>query len=100
MKKLLITFAVLLVMGALAVAQTGPSEQAQDKATTNLAVVSGIDLATGSSPNTPADLNSADMVPPDFRGTELEKAYQQEEQDGWKDPNIIYSTGLEAVGGQ
>jgi hypothetical protein len=46
------------------------------------------------------DLNSPNFTHQDFRGTLLEKAYQQEPQSGWQDPNLIKSTGTIGPGGQ
>jgi uncharacterized protein YjbI with pentapeptide repeats len=46
------------------------------------------------------DLNSPNFTHPDFQGTLLEKAYQQESQSGWQDPNLTKSTGTIGPGGE
>ena len=100
MRKLWLASAVLLVMGALAVAQTGPTDHGQTSAMNSQQVQSGAgQKAMDPSTAQQIDLNSPDSAQPDFRGTELEKAYQQEPQTGWQDPNIIRSGSLDQAGG-
>jgi hypothetical protein len=45
------------------------------------------------------DLNSPTFTHFDFRGTLLEKAYQQEPQSGWQNPNLTKSAGTIGAGG-
>ena len=105
MKTLLLALAVLFVMGALSVAQT--YDQSQDTTSTPSTLNgapandSALNQQTNDSATTAvqANTNGSNFVPQDFRGTELEKAYQQEAASGWNDPNITKSNGVDAGGG-
>ena len=98
MRKFLLVSAALLVMGTIAVAQaydqnqdtTSPSttnSMQQNDSTKNQQTSSATDFTDQTSQ---IGVNSNNYQP-DYRGTELEKAYQQEEQSGWTDPDVIKS---------
>jgi len=102
-RNLLLVFAGLLVVGTLAVAQT--YEPSQSTALTPSAVTStqpnGITMVQPTSDSEgQTDLNSPNFTHPDFRGTELEKAYQQEPRSGWQNPNITKSAPSDGSGGE
>ena len=97
MKNLLLAFAVLFVMGTLAVAQSQNTVAPSSMNSTQSSAVSsslgddGAALAQEASQIEQTDLNSPNFTHQDFRGTELEKAYQQEPRSGWQNPNITKS---------
>ena len=45
------------------------------------------------------DLNSPNFTHSDFRGTILEKVYNQESHSGWQDPNLTKSAAAPSGGG-
>jgi hypothetical protein len=99
MRNFLLAFAVLLVVGAAAVAQTTYDQNQGTASPATTTSTQQNDSAMNQQTSGSADaevqaaqagVNSPDYRP-DFRGTELEKAYQQEEQSGWQDPNITKS---------
>ena len=89
MRKMLLAFVVLLVMGALAVAQTPTPTVMPDQGQT--APMASVEQT---------DLNSPNFTHQDFAGTQLEKAYQQEEKSGWENPNLTKSAGIDGPSGQ
>jgi hypothetical protein len=109
MRKLPLAFAVLLIMGTVAVAQTYDQNQdtttpssttsiQQNDSTMSQQTIGNTDATL------PADqvgVNSPDYRP-DYRGTELEKAYQQEPESFWQDPDITKSASvsIQENGGQ
>jgi hypothetical protein len=107
MRKFLLAFAVLVAMGTLAVAQTyDQSQDATSPPSTTNGTANDSAVTQQASDNDAAaqqveqtDLNSPNFTHQDFRGTELEKAYQREEQSGWNDPNITKSSGIDNGGG-
>jgi hypothetical protein len=102
-----IAVATLFLLGIFAMAQSNNQNQSTVAPHTTKRMqrnksamgqqVNGSPYATV--PPSQVGVNSPDYRP-DFRGTELEKAYQQEEKTGWKDPNIIKSGPFDAVGPQ
>jgi hypothetical protein len=105
MKNFLLAFAVLFVLGTLAVAQTYDQNQGTAAPSSmNNAQSNGISQASGNDPVAQqaeeTDLNSPNFTHQDFRGTELERAYQQEAQSGWQNPNLTKSAGIDGPGGQ
>ena len=99
----LLVFAGLLVLGTLAVAQT--YDQSQRTALTTSAVTSTQPNDTTmvqptSDSEGQTDLNSPNFTHQDFRGTELEQAYQQEPRSGWQNRNITKSAPSDGSGGE
>jgi len=93
--------AMLFLMGTLAMAQNQSTETPpttkrlqRNNSTTRQQASGNVDATVEPSK---VGVNSPDYRP-DFRGTELEKAFQQEEKAGWKDPSIIKSGPFDAVG--
>ena len=108
MRNFLLAFAVLLVMGTVAVAQGYDQNQSAPTPSTTYSTQQNDTMSQQTSADTDASalavrpgVNSSDYRP-DFRGTELEKAYQQEEAAGWQDPDITKSDSqnLSDNGGQ
>jgi hypothetical protein len=104
-KKFLLVFAVLLVMGSLAVAQTYGESQSTTSApsTTNSMQTNDSAMGQQASDNNAAaeqtDPDSTNFTHQDFRGTELEKAYQQFDKSGRSDCSAIRATGCDQGGG-
>ena len=105
MRKFRLAFAVLVAMGTLAVAQTyGQSQDTTSPpSTTNRTPANDTAMDQQMNDNTAAAAqtyaNGSNFTPQDFRGTELEKAYQQEPQSGWENPNLTKSANIGGAGG-
>ena len=91
MKNLVLAFAVLLVMGTIAVAQTYDQNQGTTPPSTTYNTQQNDSamsqpMGQDSSATLPADQVGVNdpSYRPDFRGTELEKAYQNEAAAGWQ----------------
>jgi hypothetical protein len=103
MKNLLLAFAVLFVMGTLAVAQSQNTAAPSSMNGTQSTAVSpsqgdnGAALAQEAT-HEQTDLNSPNFTHEDIRGTELEKAYQRESVSGWQDPNTTKSAVIAGGG--
>ena len=117
MKKLLLVFAVPLLMGSLAVAQTygqapdtnapssstnqygqAPNTSAASPSTNQYGQTAETDIS-GSAAAAQQQDPSVNDSSQNIEGTELQRAYQREAQSGWDDPNIIKSTNLHEAGG-
>ena len=106
MKNLLLASAVLLVMGTMSVAQSQNTAAPSAMNGMQSTVVSpsvgddGAALAQQASQTEQTDLNSPNFTHQDFRGTELEKAYQQESGANWQNPNVTKSAGVDGPSGE
>jgi hypothetical protein len=108
MKTLLLAFAALFVMGTLALAQSYDQSQSATSTPSTSSTASD-NAALGLQGNPDPQVNpsqastdsgySDNYNPQNWQGTELEKAYQQEPQGGWQDPNVTKSGDIEAGGG-
>jgi hypothetical protein len=103
MKAFLLAIAAWLVMGTVAVAQTYDENRRTGSPSTPNSTQqndSAMNRQTGGStdPAAQVGVNSPDYRP-DYRGTELEKAYRMEPKTGWQDPNITKSANGNPGGG-
>jgi len=106
MRNFLFAAALLLAMGAWAAAQTyGQNQDPTSLPSTTSSVTNDSlsqranELNAASQQLEQTDLNSPNFTHQDFRGTELEKAYQGEAESGWENPNITKSNGIDTGGG-
>jgi hypothetical protein len=109
MKTLLLAFAVLFVMGTLALAQSYDQSQSATSTPSSSSTTASDAAALGVQGNPDPQASPSEAAtdsgysynynPQNWQGTELQKAYQEEPRDGWRDPNVTKSGSIEGAGG-